>query len=88
MPSSSRSPHPGPDPRRGAATGREAAWTAVDAHRRDLVQLLATLSAADWTRPSLCSGWTVRDVAAHVALQTPAGAGCPTRWWTRLGAAG
>ena len=53
--------------------GHDEAWTEIDAQRQDLVRLLESLSAEEWQRPSLCRGWTVRDVAAHVALQN-------TRW--------
>lgn len=45
------------------------AWTAIDAHRQDLVRLLEGLSGDEWQRPSLCAGWNVRQVTAHVALQ-------------------
>jgi uncharacterized protein (TIGR03083 family) len=45
------------------------AWSAIDEQRRDLVRLLESLSADDWNQPSLCDGWTVRQVAAHLALQ-------------------
>jgi uncharacterized protein (TIGR03083 family) len=45
------------------------AWTAIDDQRRALVHLLEDLSAQEWRRPSLCEGWTVRQVAAHLALQ-------------------
>ncbi|WP_055479961.1 maleylpyruvate isomerase family mycothiol-dependent enzyme [Sphaerimonospora mesophila] len=48
---------------------REDVWKAIDVQRRGLVDLLEDLSEAEWRRPSLCEGWTVRDVAAHVALQ-------------------
>lgn len=34
--------------------------------RTDLAEFLATLSPADWDVPSLCEGWRVRDVVAHV----------------------
>lgn len=44
-------------------------WRAVDAQRRSLVELLEDLSDEEWDRPSLCAAWTVRHVAAHVALQ-------------------
>jgi uncharacterized protein (TIGR03083 family) len=37
------------------------------AERRDLAQYLETLTDAQWEQPSLCSGWTVRDVVAHVS---------------------
>jgi uncharacterized protein (TIGR03083 family) len=44
-------------------------WSAVDAQRRRTADLLDTLSPEDWRQPSLCTGWTVRDVAAHLAMQ-------------------
>jgi len=31
--------------------------------------LLEQLSDEEWRQPSLCAGWTVRDVAAHLTLQ-------------------
>lgn len=34
--------------------------------RADLAEFLATLSPEQWSTPSLCAGWTVRDVVAHV----------------------
>lgn len=34
--------------------------------RADLLALLGGLSPEQWDAPTLCSGWTVRDVAAHV----------------------
>lgn len=45
------------------------AWTAIDDQRRALVHLLEDLSEREWRQPSLCEGWTVRQVAAHLALQ-------------------
>ena len=44
-------------------------WTEIDAQRIRLCDLLADLDAADWQVGSLCAGWTVRDVAAHLTLQ-------------------
>ena len=35
--------------------------------RLALVELLETLTAAEWATPSLCRGWTVQEVAAHLA---------------------
>lgn len=32
----------------------------------DFDALAATITAAEWDRPSLCDGWTVRDVIGHV----------------------
>lgn len=34
--------------------------------RADLADLLATLTPAQWNAPSLCAGWRVRDVVAHM----------------------
>lgn len=36
------------------------------AERRDLADFLETLTPEQWDQPSLCSGWTVRDVVAHL----------------------
>ena len=36
------------------------------AERADLADLLESLSPEQWSAPTLCVGWTVRDVAAHV----------------------
>ncbi|MGZ4526338.1 MAG: maleylpyruvate isomerase family mycothiol-dependent enzyme [Mycobacterium sp.] len=36
------------------------------AERADLAEFLATLAPQDWAMPSLCVGWTVKDVVAHV----------------------
>lgn len=43
-------------------------WQAVATERTTLANLLESISAADWDRPSLCDGWRVRDVVAHVVL--------------------
>ncbi len=34
--------------------------------RAELADLLATLTPAQWEAPSLCTGWRVRDVVAHM----------------------
>ncbi len=44
-------------------------WAAIDAHRLRTAALLEQLSDDEWVHPSLCDGWTVRDVAAHLTLQ-------------------
>lgn len=46
----------------------DAAWAAIDRERGRLADLLDDLDPAEWARSSLCAGWTVRDVAAHLAL--------------------
>jgi uncharacterized protein (TIGR03083 family) len=48
---------------------RDQVWQVIDAQRRILADLLDDLSDDEWRRPSLCAGWTVRDVAAHLTLQ-------------------
>lgn len=44
-------------------------WAAIDDQRTRTTALLASLDKAQWNEPSLCAGWTVRDVAAHLTLQ-------------------
>ncbi|WP_216206865.1 maleylpyruvate isomerase family mycothiol-dependent enzyme [Amycolatopsis aidingensis] len=45
------------------------------AERRRLATTLAGLSERQWAAPSLCAGWTVREVAGHVAENTRVGLG-------------
>lgn len=45
---------------------RDEVWRTVDSERAALASLLVTLDDGAWATPSLCAGWTVRDVAAHV----------------------
>lgn len=40
--------------------------TAARQERTDLADLLATLTPEQWDAPTLCDGWRVRDVVAHV----------------------
>ncbi|MCD1144718.1 maleylpyruvate isomerase family mycothiol-dependent enzyme [Kocuria sp. LUK] len=44
-------------------------WAAIDDQRLRTAELLERLTPEQWARPSLCAGWTVRDVAAHLTLQ-------------------
>ncbi|MEV4133032.1 maleylpyruvate isomerase family mycothiol-dependent enzyme [Dactylosporangium sp. NPDC049742] len=48
---------------------RDQIWPVIHAQRGAVAALLETLSDEEWRRPSLCEGWTVRDVAAHLTLQ-------------------
>ncbi|OKH92296.1 maleylpyruvate isomerase family mycothiol-dependent enzyme [Streptomyces uncialis] len=43
-----------------------AVWTMVHTERAALIQDLAGLDDAQWEVPSLCAGWTVHDVVAHL----------------------
>ncbi len=38
------------------------------AERRRLAGLLAELTPAQWAASSLCAGWRVREVVAHITL--------------------
>ena len=43
-----------------------AVWQVVHAERRRLADDLANLSAQQWGTPSLCRGWDIHDVLAHL----------------------
>ncbi|MGS2807304.1 maleylpyruvate isomerase family mycothiol-dependent enzyme [Nocardia sp. MW-W600-9] len=43
-------------------------WRIIAEQRRAIAHLLTTLTPAELDTPSLCDGWRIRDVAAHVAL--------------------
>jgi uncharacterized protein (TIGR03083 family) len=43
-------------------------WRHVDTERTALADILAALPEDAWRARSLCAEWTVRDVAAHLAL--------------------
>ena len=47
----------------------------IDQQRVALADLLDTLTPEQWSTPSLCEGWTVRDVAAHLSMAATARAG-------------
>ena len=47
---------------------RDDVWHAIDVERLRLADVLDELTPAEWEHPSLCAGWRVRDVAAHLAL--------------------
>jgi uncharacterized protein (TIGR03083 family) len=47
-------------------SSKSAIWSVVHAEREALIRDLETLAPAHWTTPSLCAGWTVHDVLAHM----------------------
>ena len=49
-------------------------WRTTDEQRGQLADLLDTLQPQQWAVPSLCGGWTVREVAIHIT-QSQAGLG-------------
>ncbi|WP_270888908.1 maleylpyruvate isomerase family mycothiol-dependent enzyme [Pedococcus sp. 5OH_020] len=51
------------------ATDADALWAGVDDQRGRTAALLEGLTPEQWEHPSLCEGWTVRHVAAHLTMQ-------------------
>ena len=43
-------------------------WEHIEADRLAFADYLDTLAPADWEAPSLCEGWTVKGVAAHLLV--------------------
>jgi hypothetical protein len=41
-----------------------------DAENVEFGDYLATLTADEWEKPSLCTGWRVRDVVGHILYAT------------------
>lgn len=41
-------------------------WIRIREEREALAEVLPTLTDQQWQAPSLCEGWTIRDVVAHV----------------------
>jgi uncharacterized protein (TIGR03083 family) len=50
-------------------------WDTVHAERRALAADLQGLTEPQWATPSLCAGWTVRDVLAHMTATARMGQG-------------
>jgi uncharacterized protein (TIGR03083 family) len=44
-------------------------WAGIDDQRGRTAQLLERLTPQQWSHRSLCPGWTVREVAAHLTMQ-------------------
>ncbi|MDA2894813.1 maleylpyruvate isomerase family mycothiol-dependent enzyme [Mycolicibacterium sp. BiH015] len=55
---------------------RDSVWQHVRRQRLELADLFQAIDAGDpasWDTPSLCAGWTVRNVAAHLTHSTLSG---------------
>ena len=50
-------------------TQADAVWRAIDDQRARTADALEQLTAEQWEHASLCRGWTVRHVAAHLTMQ-------------------
>ena len=46
----------------------EAVWQHIDRERLWTADLLQSLPRGAWEQPSLCEGWSVRDVGAHLTF--------------------
>ena len=60
-------------------------WPLIHAEREALIADLGTLTDDQWAAPSLCDGWTVRDVLGHMIATTKM---TPPRFVVSLAAAG
>jgi len=47
---------------------RDEVWRTIDQQRAELADLMESFTDADWETPSLCEGWRVREVGAHLTL--------------------
>lgn len=47
-------------------SSKSVVWPVVHAEREALIRDLETIVPAQWATPSLCEGWTVHDVLAHM----------------------
>ena len=49
-----------------APIGEGSLMSMARAERNDLASFLATLTPQQWSTPTLCAGWTVKDIVAHM----------------------
>jgi uncharacterized protein (TIGR03083 family) len=45
----------------------EPTWDMVRAEQQECAALFRSLSSDEWEAPTLCAGWTVRDMLSHIA---------------------
>jgi uncharacterized protein (TIGR03083 family) len=60
-------------------------WPTIHSERKALVTDLEALTADQWSAPSLCSQWTVRDVLAHMTATAKI---TPSSFFAKMLAAG
>jgi len=63
----------------------ESPWPTIHAERKALAADLESLTDERWNTPSLCAGWAVRDVLAHM---TSAAVMTPPKFFAKLAASG
>jgi uncharacterized protein (TIGR03083 family) len=61
----------------------EAIWHAIERERREMADLIEALNDEQWHAPSLCNGWEVRDVAAHLTTAARIGVGAAMKGLVR-----
>ena len=54
-------------------------WRMVLEERRDILDFLRSLTSNQWETPSLCAGWRIKDVAAHLLVDEPVQSGMALR---------
>src|SRR5690242_13469034 len=54
---------------------KDESWRVIDAHRQLVADLLEGLGEEQWQAASLCEGWRVQDVGAHLSLAATTGLG-------------
>lgn len=54
---------------------REQLWAAIHTERARLADDLSALSPREWAAPTLCDGWSVEDVVAHLTAAARTGRG-------------
>jgi uncharacterized protein (TIGR03083 family) len=62
---------------------KRAGWRTIDEHRVAVADLLTGLSDEAWGAASLCEGWTVRDVGAHLSMAATSSTGEVFSWVVR-----
>jgi uncharacterized protein (TIGR03083 family) len=65
--------------------GKADIWPVIQAERKTLATDLETLDEDQWSRPSLCSEWTVQDVLAHMTATAKI---APATFFGKLAASG
>jgi uncharacterized protein (TIGR03083 family) len=60
-------------------------WPTIHAERTALADDLSTLASEQWATPSLCTGWTVHDVLAHLLSAANM---TPPKFFAKFAAAG
>lgn len=60
-------------------------WQMIKIERASLVDALDQVPDADWERPTLCAGWTVRDVVGHLVVTASM---TPPKFFAKLAGSG